>query len=393
MISFNKPYFTGKELNYIFEAINQEKISGNGKFTKKCQDLLKARYGFKKALLTTSCTAALEMAAILIDAKPGDEIIMPSFTFVSTANAFVLRGAHPVFVDSSPLHPNMDADQIETLITVRTKAIVVVHYAGVACDMEKISALAKQYNLYLIEDAAQAIDSYYKAYPLGTLSHLACFSFHETKNIISGEGGLLVINEESYLKRAEIIWEKGTNRSEFFRGAVDKYTWVDVGSSFYASDMIAAFLFAQLENLDVIQAKRKKIWNRYYAGLFSLQALGLVELPHLADFASNNGHIFYLVCASSQARTQLITYLNHQGVQAVFHYTPLHSSPYYCHKHDGRELPHADRFAECLLRLPLYFELTTVEIDRIIHLIKTFFHVPSRVDLSQALSSQDDQQA
>jgi dTDP-4-amino-4,6-dideoxygalactose transaminase len=332
------------------------------------------------------------MAAILIDTKPGDEIIMPSFTFVSTANAFALRGAHPVFVDSSSLHPNMDADQIEPLITVRTKAIVVVHYAGVACDMEKISSLAKQYNLYLIEDAAQAIDSYYKAYPLGTLSHLACFSFHETKNIISGEGGLLVINDESYLKRAEIIWEKGTNRAEFFRGEVDKYTWVDVGSSFYASDMIAAFLFAQLENLDVIQSKRKKIWSRYYAGLFSLQALGLVELPRLAEFASNNGHIFYLVCASPQARTQLITYLKHQGVQAVFHYTPLHSSPYYYHQHDGRELPHANRFAECLLRLPLYFELTTTEIDRIIHLIKTFFHVPSRVDLSQALSIQDDQQ-
>ncbi|MEY4937884.1 MAG: hypothetical protein RIS64_4243, partial [Bacteroidota bacterium] len=255
-IPFNKPFLTGKEVHYIYQAVQSGKISGDGLFTKKCHDFFEKRYHFKKALLTTSCTDALEMAAILINIQPGDEVIMPSYTFVSTANAFVLRGAKIIFADSMRNHPNMDADSLESLITSRTKAIVPVHYAGVACDMDKIMALATKYNLYVIEDAAQAIDSFYKGKPLGSIGHLAAFSFHETKNIISGEGGMLAINDETFIERAEIIREKGTNRSKFFRGEIDKYGWVDIGSSYLPSDMIAAFLYAQLENLEVIQAKR-----------------------------------------------------------------------------------------------------------------------------------------
>jgi len=265
MIPFNKPYLTGKEAHYLYHAVYSGKISGNGMFTQKCHNFFVQRYGFKKCLLTTSCTDALEMAAILIDIKQGDEVIMPSYTFVSTANAFVLRGATIVFADSGASNPNIDAEKLESLITPKTKAIVPVHYAGIACDMDKIMALAEKYNLFVIEDAAQAIDSYYNGRPLGSIGHLAAFSFHETKNIISGEGGMLVINDERFFRRAEIIWEKGTNRAEFFRGEVNKYGWVDIGSSFLPSEIIAAFLYAQLENLDDIQLKRKSIWNKYYS--------------------------------------------------------------------------------------------------------------------------------
>jgi len=357
MIPFNKPYLTGKETHYIYQAVNTGKLSGNGIFTKKCQAFFEEKYGFKKSLLTTSCTDALEMSAILLDIKAGDEVIMPSYTFVSTSNAFVLRGAKIVFADSYPDNPNIDPAGIESLITVKTKAIVVVHYAGVACDMDAIMAIAKKHNLYVVEDAAQSIDSYYKGKPLGSIGHLAAFSFHETKNIISGEGGMLAINDEQFIDRAEIIWEKGTNRSAFFRGEVDKYGWVDVGSSFLPSEVIAAFLWAQLENLEDIQSKRKEHWTMYYEGLKDMAGESTFLLPTVPDYATNNAHMFYLVLPSIEKRSQLIKYLKDNGVHAVFHYLSLHKSPFYSSKHDGRKLLNCDKFADCLVRLPLFYEL------------------------------------
>lgn len=362
MIPFNKPYLTGKETSYIEDAVKSGKISGNGKYTKLCQSFFEDRYRIKKALLTTSCTDALEMAAILIDLKEGDEVIMPSYTFVSTANAFVLRGAKIIFADSLPNHPNMDVSKLEALITPKTKAIVPVHYAGVACDMDEIMQLATKYNLYVIEDAAQAIDNYYTSKTgekkaLGSIGHLAAFSFHETKNIISGEGGLLAINDEKFSNRAEIIWEKGTNRSAFFRGEVDKYGWVDVGSSFLPSEIIAAFLWAQLENLDTIQARRKEIWNTYYNTLQDWASTNEIALPWLPEYATNNAHMFYLVCKNLDQRSALIEKLKKQDIMAVFHYISLHTSPFYNGKHDGRKLPNTDRFSDCLVRLPLFYEL------------------------------------
>ncbi len=372
MITFNKPYFSGRETEYIEEAVRNLKISGDGAFTNKCHRFLQDRYGFKKVLLTTSCTDALEMAALLLDIHEGDEIIAPSFTFVSTVNPFILRGAKIVFADSSAEHPNMDASQIERLITPKTKAVVVVHYAGVACDMDPIMALANAHGLFIVEDAAQAIDSFYKGRPLGSIGHLAAFSFHETKNIISGEGGMLVINDEQFAQRAEIIREKGTNRSAFFRGEVDKYGWVDIGSSFLPSDIIAAFLFAQLENIDMIQAKRKEIWNSYYSRLSPLVNKG-IQLPIVPDYASNNAHMFYLVCQDLQQRTELLALLKEQGIHAVFHYQSLHKSPYFYDKHDGRDLPQSDRYTDCLIRLPLYFELSQVDIQKVCTSILGFY--------------------
>lgn len=374
MIPFNKPYLTGKEAHYMYDAVYTGKLSGNGKYTQLCHAFFQERYGFKKCLLTTSCTDALEMAALLIDTQPGDEIIMPSFTFVSTANAFVLRGAKIVFADSMPNHPNLDADRIEALITPRTKAIVPVHYAGVACDMGKIMALAEKYNLYVIEDAAQAVDSYYtgqdgKQRPLGSIGHLAAFSFHETKNIISGEGGMLVVNDIHFLDRSEILWEKGTNRSAFFRGEVDKYGWVDVGSSFLPSEIIAAFLYAQLENLEDIQSVRKKHWQTYYDGLKVLEHKGIIILPTLPTYATNNAHLFYIVCNDIDARTYLIECMKSKAIHAVFHYLSLHRSPFYKDKHDGRELKHSDHYTDTLLRLPLFYELGDEQIHTIINLI------------------------
>jgi dTDP-4-amino-4,6-dideoxygalactose transaminase len=372
-IGFNKPYLTGKETNYIHEAVSSGKISGDGVFTKKCHQFFEEKYGFRKALLTTSCTDALEMAAILLDIKEGDEVIAPSYTFVSTVNAFVLRGAKIIFVDSCFDNPNMDVDKIETLITNKTKVIVPVHYAGIACGMDKIMQLANKYNLFVVEDAAQAIDSFYKGKPLGSIGHLAAFSFHETKNIISGEGGMLVINDERFIKRAEIIREKGTNRSSFFRGEVDKYGWVDIGSSFLPSDIIAAFLYAQLENIENIQTKRKQIWNQYYNGLNVLQTQGKLKIPHLPAYASNNAHMFFVQCISLEERSNLINYLKDNKVNSVFHYLSLHKSPYYSNKHDGRELIQSDSYADTLLRLPFYYELSENDVDRIINLIITFY--------------------
>jgi len=364
---------TGNETKYIEQAVASGKISGDGMFTKKCHEYFEKKYNFKKVLLTTSCTDALEMAAILIDIKEGDEVIMPSYTFVSTSNAFVLRGAKIIFADSNSNEPNMDVTKIEALITPKTKAIVPVHYAGVACNMDEIMRIANKHNLFVVEDAAQAIDSYYKGKPLGSIGHLAAFSFHETKNIIAGEGGMLVINDDRFVKRAEIIREKGTNRSSFFRGEVDKYGWVDIGSSFLPSDIIAAFLYAQIENIDAIQARRKEIWNIYNTQLKNIADKGLVNLPVISDDATNNAHMYYVVCKNLEQRSALIAHLKNDGFNAVFHYLSLHKSPLYASKHDGRELAKCDYFSDTLVRLPFYFELSNDDVLNISKSIITFF--------------------
>lgn len=369
MIPFNKPYLTGKEMHYIYQAVYSGKISGNGQFTQKCQKYFEERYGFRKALLTTSCTDALEMCAMLADIKPGDEVIVPSYTFVSTALAFVRQGARIVFIDSREDHPGMDEELIEGLITDKTKAIIPVHYAGVACDMDKVMSIASRYNLLVIEDAAQAIDATYKGRALGSIGHMAAFSFHETKNINSGEGGLLAINDEKFMRRSEIIWEKGTNRAEFFRGEVNKYGWSDIGSSFLPSEIIAAYLWAQLENLDDIQSKRIGIWWQYYHGLQDWAGRNGVRLPVIPDYASQNGHMFYMICSSGEQRNSLIEKLKGSGIHAVFHYLSLHKSSFYHNLHGDRQLQFSDLYTDQLVRLPLFYELTKEEIDRIISII------------------------
>lgn len=378
MIGFNKPYVTGKEYEYIADAVNSGKISGNGKYTQLCQKFFEQKYGFQKCLLTTSCTDALEMAAILLNIKEGDEVIIPSYTFVSTTNAFVLRGARIVFADSMEQNPNVDAEQLEGLITPKTKAIVVVHYAGIACDMDRVMEIANKHNLFVVEDAAQAIDSFYTGKdrvkrPLGSIGHLAAFSFHETKNIISGEGGMLVVNDEQFVKRSEIIWEKGTNRSAFFRGEIDKYGWVDMGSSFLPSEIVAAFLWAQLENLDDIQQKRISLWKHYYQHLKPLQDKGIFQLPFVPDYATNNAHMFYVVCRNIEERTSIISKLRENEIHAVFHYLSLHKSPFYKDKHDGRELLQTDKYADTLLRLPMYYELGEGDVERECGLIRNHY--------------------
>lgn len=374
MIPFNKPYLHGRELVYIAEAVRSGKISGDGIFTKKCHSFFEEKYNFKKTLMTTSCTDALEMSAILLDIKPGDEVIVPSFTFVSTANAFALRGAKLIFADSDLNNPNISAAQIATLVTQRTKAIVVVHYAGVACDMDAIMAVAAQHRIAVVEDAAQAIDSFYKGRPLGGIGTFGTFSFHETKNVIAGEGGLLVLNDVAHIHRAEIIREKGTNRSSFFRGEVDKYGWVDIGSSFLPSDIISAYLYAQLENIETIQNQRIALWERYWKILAPIVSEYDINLPLIPDYATNNGHMFYIVCPSVDVRTKLIAGLKEDGIGAVFHYLSLHSSPYYNEKHDGREMPNSDRFTDCLVRLPLFYEMTLEQVEficeKIVYVLK-----------------------
>jgi len=367
----------------MYEAVYTCKLSGNGTFTKRCQAWFEQRYGFRKTLLTSSGTDALEMCAMLCNLQPGDEVIVPSYTFVSTALAFLREGAKVVFADSMQRNPNIDAETLEALITPRTRVIVPVHYAGIACDMDAIMAVAKKHNLLVVEDAAQAIDSYYKSpisniqypMPLGSIGHLAAFSFHETKNITAGgEGGMLVVNDERFVRRAEIIWEKGTNRAEFFRGEVNKYGWVDLGSSFLPSEVNAAFLWAQLENLDAIQAKRKKLWETYLKRLKPLSEKGYFSLPDIPDYATNNAHMFYLVLPSLEERTAFIKYLKDNGVGAVFHYLSLHSSEYYKSRHDGRELPNCDRYADCLVRLPLFYDLTIEQVHLICDLIHAYYH-------------------
>jgi dTDP-4-amino-4,6-dideoxygalactose transaminase len=392
MIPFNKPFLTGKEAHYMYQAVYTGKLSGNGVFTKKCQEFFETKYGFKKCLMTTSCTDALEMAALLCDVQPGDEVIVPSYTFVSSALAFVRQGAKIVFADSYADNPNLDPGKLEALITERTKVIVPVHYAGVACDMDKIMNLANRHNLLVVEDAAQAIDSYYNGNDngnvncndnvnknvrraLGGIGHFGCFSFHETKNVTAGgEGGLLVINDERFIRRAEIIWEKGTNRSEFFRGMVNKYGWVDTGSSFLPSEINSAFLLAQLEQLDEIQSRRKAIWKMYYDGLKGLAERGFIQLPVIPDYATNNAHMFYFVCRNLEERTKLLAYLKENGILAVFHYLSLHLSEYYKeHSYDIPNLPNCDHFADCLVRLPMYYELKDEEVAKLLCLIHDFY--------------------
>lgn len=371
-IGFNKPYLTGKELEYITDAVVNKKLSGNGKYTQQCHEFFESNFGFSKCLLTTSCTDALEMCALLLGIQPGDEVIMPSFTFVSTANAFILRGAKVVFCDSNDKNPNLDPDEIEALITSQTKAIVVVHYAGIACDMDTIMDIAHRHKLYVVEDAAQAIDSYYKGRPLGGIGHLAAFSFHETKNISSGEGGMLVVNDKQFISRAEIIWEKGTNRAAFFKGLVDKYTWVDVGSSFLPSEIIAAFLYAQLEKLTEIQNRRREIFKTYFQALSKLQDKKLFKLPHIPEYATNNGHMFYMVCRSQDERDRLIEYLKSKGINTVFHYLSLHKSPFFHPSYQGGELINCDNYSDCIVRLPFYYELNNDEIDYVCKRIYKF---------------------
>ena len=374
-IDFNRPFLTGKEAHYMYQAVYTGKLSGNGVFTKKCQQFFEDKYGFKKAIMTTSGTDALEMAAILCDVKPGDEVIVPSYTFVSSALAFVRQGARIIFADSCKNNPNIDADKIETLITPKTKVIVPVHYAGVACDMDKIMDIANCHNIFVVEDAAQAIDSYYKGKPLGGIGHFGCFSFHETKNVTAGgEGGLLVVNDERFIRRAEIIWEKGTNRAEFFRGMVNKYGWVDTGSSFLPSEINSAFLWAQLENLDMIQNRRKHIWQMYYDGLKDLVQKGCFQFPDIPEYATNNAHMFYLVCHSLEERTSLINFLKERDVLAVFHYLSLHKSEYYMKLNpDIPNLPNCDRFADQLVRLPMYFDLKDEDVKFVIDKINSFY--------------------
>lgn len=379
-IPFNKPYLTGKEAHYIYQAVYGGKLSGNGPFTKRCQGYFEERYGFDKCLLTSSCTDALEMAAILCDIKPGDEVIVPSYTFVSSALAFVRQGARIVFADSLSSHPDIDATKLETLITPHTRVIVPVHYAGVACDMDAIMDIAQRHNLLVVEDAAQAVDSFYKGRPLGSIGHFGCFSFHETKNIIAGEGGMLSINNPEFMRRAEIIWEKGTNRSQFFRGEVNKYGWVDTGSSFLPSEMAAAFLWAQIEHLEEIQRHRKELWETYYHSLKSLSRQGYLQLPHIPGYATNNAHMFYVVLNDIDTRTKLIKYLKDRGVLSVFHYLSLHKSQFYISHPEHQfasgqipELPQCDKYADCLLRLPMFYELSVSQAESISDLVKEFF--------------------
>jgi dTDP-4-amino-4,6-dideoxygalactose transaminase len=374
-IPFNKPCYTGNEDKYVLDSMRSLHISGNGPYTKKCEEWFESRLKCKRALLTSSCTHALEMAAILIDIKPGDEVIMPSYTFVSTANAFVLRGAKVVFVDIRPDTMNIDENLIENAITERTKAICVVHYAGVGCEMDKIMKIADKYNLYVIEDAAQGMMAEYKGKPLGTIGHLGAFSFHDTKNYTSaGEGGLLIVNDDKFIERAEIIREKGTNRSQFFRGMVDKYTWVDIGSNYLMNDVSAAYLWGQLEVAEEINEFRLRAWNRYYNGLLELEREGFIKLPTVPKHCRHNGHIFYIKVENLRIRTELLSFLKEQGIQAAFHYVPLHSSP--AGQRYGR-FQGVDKFttkeSERLIRLPLFFNIKDEEIDYVIESIYRFF--------------------
>lgn len=374
MINFNVPPFTGKEMDYIRECVENQKICGDGKFTHLCNEWIEKRTGTTKCLLTTSCTHATELAALLADIREGDEVIMPSYTFVSTADAFVLRGAVPVFVDIRPDTMNIDESLIEAAITDRTRAIVPVHYAGVSCEMDVIMEIAARYGLVVIEDAAQGILSYYKGKALGTIGDFGCFSFHETKNYSMGEGGALLIRDERYVEEAEIIREKGTNRSKYFRGQIDKYTWVNYGSSYLPSDMNAAYLYAQLEMADVINEHRLACWDRYYEQLAPLKEAGLIELPTVPEGCVHNGHMFYIKCGDIQERTLFIDFMKKNEILTVFHYIPLHTAP--AGMKFGRfhgEDRYTTRESERLVRLPMYFSLTLEQVDHICGKVKEFF--------------------
>ncbi len=374
MIPFNIPPYVGKEVDYIKQAIENKKICGDGEFTKKCNKWIEEHFSAKKALLTTSCTSALEMAAILCDIKQGDEVIMPSYTFVSTADAFVARGAKIVFVDIRPDTLNINENLIEAAINDKTKAIVPVHYAGVSCEMDKIMETVKKYNLLVVEDAAQGVMSTYKGQALGTIGDFGCYSFHETKNYSMGEGGAVIIKDEKFFEKAEIIREKGTNRSKFLRGQIDKYTWVDYGSSYLPSDMNAAYLYAQLEMADEINKNRLESWNLYYEGLKELAKENKIELPYIPDECEHNAHMFYIKCKDLDERTRLISYLKENGVNSVFHYVPLHSSP--AGKRFGRfngEDKFTTKESERLMRLPMYYNLGKNDIEYIIDKLYSFY--------------------
>jgi len=388
-IPFNKPHITGKEIAYVEEAVRSGKLSGNGAFTKRCQEFFERRYGIKKCLLTTSCTDALEMCAILAGVGAGDEVIIPSYTFVSTALAFIRQGAKVVFADSRADHPNIDADAIEALITPRTKAIALVHYAGAACDMDAITKIADKRGLVLIEDAAQSVDSFHvgaAAAPraLGSIGHLAAFSFHDTKNITCGEGGMLAVNDERFIARSEIVWEKGTNRADFFRGNVSKYGLVDVGSSFLPSEITAAFLWAQMECIDGIQSVRKEAWETYYETLKPLSDDGLFQIQTIPPYATNNAHTFYMICGSLDERTGLIEYLKSKGIGAAFHYQSLHKSDYYRDKYDGGELKNCDKYSDRLMRLPLYYGISGDDIKRVRDAVAGYYYSVTRLRLRSA---------
>jgi dTDP-4-amino-4,6-dideoxygalactose transaminase len=372
-VLFNRPYITGREVHHLTQVALSGKLSGNGFYTSLCHDFFEQRFGFNKVFLTTSCTDALEMAAILCNIQPGDEVIVPSYTFVSSANAFMLRGAKIRFADTCEHYPNIDPDSVRELITPKTRVILVVHYAGIACDMDVIMQLAKQHNLLVVEDAAHSIDSFHLGKPLGSIGHFGAFSFHETKNIISGEGGMLVVNDKKYIHRAEIIWEKGTDRAAFSRGEVNKYGWKDIGSSFLPSEVTAAMLYSQIEQFDEIQTKRKNVWHQYFNRLKSLEEKGLIQLPSLPDWATVNGNMFFIITKNREERFALLSFLDKKGIRAVFHYLPLHSSDFFHSKHDDRILPNTDRFSDCIIRLPFYNEMLLDELNYVVDSIKKFY--------------------
>ncbi|MCK9220651.1 MAG: dTDP-4-amino-4,6-dideoxygalactose transaminase [Bacteroidales bacterium] len=372
-IPFNKPYLPLSSMKTIMASALSGTIAGNGRFTKKCHRFFEDRFGFGKVLLTTSCTDALEMASLLCRIEPGDEVILPSFTFMSTANPFLLRGANLVFADTLPDVPNIDPEEIEKLVTPRSKVIVVVHYGGFACDMDRIMEIAQRHHLWVVEDAAHAVDSYYRGKPLGSIGNFGAFSFHETKNIISGEGGLLIINDENQRQRAEIIWEKGTNRASFYRGEIDKYGWVDLGSSYLPSDTIAAFLWTQLNHFNRIQNRRKKIWWLYYELLRPLEDQGYLKCPVIPDYATVNGNLFYFTVSSLEVRDCLLKHLKNNGIQAVFHYLPLHSSAFFKNKYTGPDLPNTNRFSNCIIRLPFFYSLRNRQMKFVVNKINDFF--------------------
>lgn len=370
MIPFNKPHLTGKEIEYITKAVENGKIAGDGSYTRRCERLLEKRYGYLKCKLTSSGTDALEMAAILTNVGEGDEVIIPSFTHASTANAFVMRGANILFADSNADNPCIDAGTIEKLVTPRTKVIVAVHYAGIACDMDSIRSIANKHQLLIVEDCALGLDSFYKKRPLGGIGHLAALSFHESANVQCGEGGMLVINDEQFLDRAEIIWQKGTNLTACMEGKADRYQWLDIGSSFMPSDIVAAFLLSQLESIDDIQATYKHTWEAYYNALLPLEKEGILELPKIHKHTTYNWQKFYIISRNAQERQELISALKARDTHPLLHYQALHHSPFYRQHHDGRPLPNAERYSDNLLRLPYYFSLTQEEIEKVVSIIR-----------------------
>lgn len=372
-IPFNRPLVLGTEQDLISKVFESGRFAGNGEFGKRCQTELEEKLGYKKCLLTTSCTSALEFAALILDIGEGDEVIIPTYAFVTTANAFANRGAKIVFADSRPDHPSIDETKVEELITPKTKAIVALHYGGAACEMDTLKAIADKHSICLIEDNAQGIGGYYKGQPLGGIGTLGALSFHDTKNIHCGEGGAVLVNDDVLVARSEIVWDMGTNRKEFKDGKVNSYGWVDLGSSFYPSELNSAFLLAQIERLREVNAQRIALWNKYYESFSELEQRGLVELPQIPSYAKHNGHTFYLISGSKDERDSLISFLATEGIQATFHFQSLHRSKYFASRYDGGELINANRFSDRLVRLPIYFGLTEDTQANVIELVNKFF--------------------